>query len=567
MKQFKTWLLLLILVVLLVVKFFPHDDSARIVDEPKQEVVHDIVSVDLSNKVHNTFFLDKTVSGVYNISLLYIVLYDSTSKGIISSLEDGFMNRLSLFDNFIYQESLGKMTSSSNLLFLDVKEFGSKELSYDKQATDWIKLLYSKFESDSYNTFVFVPIYSMDWCGDGLSQGFNYNGRIFFCMEAFFNPNNPVENTGAIGLMTHKFLHGVGFNHQDQMFMQYQFLDWQMGLPETNILLHGNFRDFNHLFFNEYVLKILGVVNRTSFEDSCLDSEEFVCESSNTFFCKDSWGSFCQDVDNDGVVDSEDDYVFSSPVNGSDSDGDGVVDSLDLCDWNKISVSGNNIIANPLEIKATGSPVKIVFSGKEFVVHKIVATPFEMIGGFIKFNDKKSFEIKSSELILSVSDSIFWRIQAFYKYNNTEYYRPYYLIFPSFNADFFFEKEWYYFSRFGCDIPSSVNFADTKSYDSNLDGLPDLNLFYWPEDINQYYDWDDDNYSDLIDTLPTVKGFCANEYVRGVKDSDNDNFCDPGEFDFSSNKNVENYELSMTVKYNKFTDLCPYISGSNKGCP
>jgi len=562
MKSVKTVFLIIILIILLVIKFFPEKqtENTSTIDIKN----HSTISIDLLDvQTHQTYYLDMTADGRYNISLLYIVLYDDISSSLVSELEEDFQNRLVLFDEFIDKESLNRMISNSELLFLNIEEFNRKTLSYDRSIFDWIKIFYDKFENENYNIIVFVPIYEMLWCQDGLSQGFNYKGKIFFCMENFFNPKNPIENRGAVGLMTHKLLHGVGFNHQDQMYKQYQFFDWYMGLPETNIILHGSFKDFDHSFFDEHTMKVLGIINKTSFEEHCLDREGFICESTNSFFCKDSWGPFCQDIDKDGITDDKDDYVFSSPIQGTDSDDDGIVDSLDLCDWNKIEVSGNGIVSHPLKIKASQSQVRISFRGEKVEVNKIIITPFEMVDGFIKFNDKKSVEREDNEIIISNFQSPFWRIQVLYNYNNNSYFRPFYISFPDFDANFFYEKEWYYFSRFGCDIPLEVNFSDITTYDQDIDGLPNQDLI----SINNNYDWDNDSFNDFIDTLPTVKGSCSNEFVKGVKDSDNDGFCDPGGFDFSSTRSVEEYEISMKVYYNDFSDFCPYISGDNQGCP
>jgi len=565
MKHLKTIILIIILIALIVVKFvtkYTFIDEKTVLQENNS-----IISVDISNKTSNKYFLDKNSDGTYNISLNYIVLYDDQSHVLVEELRNDFEKRLSLFDNFIKQESENKMISKSELIFMNIEELGMKSLSYDKTVFEWIKYFYQRFNPKEYNTLVFVPIYEMNWCQDGLSQGFNYKGKVFFCMEAYFNPSNPIENKGSVGLMTHKFLHGFGFNHQNQLYKQYAFLDWYAGLPETNILLHGNFKDFDHYFFDEHTLKVLGLLNKTNFENKCLDKDEFVCESTNTFFCKNSWGPFCQDIDHDGIVDNEDSYVFSSPKIGNDSDADGIVDQLDLCDWNEISVSGPNVVFGPLKIKSKSQNLKVSFESKNLSVKKIVITPMEMIGGFIKFNGKNSAEIKGNNININRNDGLMWRIKVFYSFNNKDYFRSFYAYFPGFDADFFYEKEWYYFNRFGCDVPLSVNFADKNTYDSDQNGLPDAELFDWAKGINDKYDWDDDGFPDLIDSLPTVQGNCFNKYVVGVKDSDLDGFCDPGLFDFSSKRDVEIYEIHMIPAYNNLSDLCPYISGFINGCP
>ncbi|MBC8495794.1 hypothetical protein H8D36_06580 [archaeon] len=561
MKVIYTYLLIIVLIVLITMKFLPENDT---IEHSFLEVENNsIITMDLSNiKTDEIFLLDKTSEGKYNLSLIYIVLFDEASKSLVYDFTDYFEERLQLFDKFMKEESQQKISSESKLEFVNVEEFGLSKLLYGKSIFDWIKELYTFPQTQEHNIVVFVPIYEMDWCSDGLSQGFNYEGKIFFCMEEFFNPKNSIENQGAVGLMVHKFLHGLGFNHQNQLFKQYQFLDWNIGLPETNMFLHGNFRDFEHSFFNEYFMKDLDLIEREKFEDECLDTDSLICNSQNMFFCKDSWGSFCQDIDQDKIVDNKDNYVFSSPVLGEDNDDDGIIDDLDLCNWNNIGVSGDGILMNPLKIKSSLNQADLTFSENQVHISHISLVPFEMQGGFIKFNDEKIVSNKGNKITVNGFESPLWRIQVFYEYQGEEFFRPFYIYFRGFNADFFYEKEWYYFNRFGCDVPISVDFGDIDTYDKNIDGLPDkwVGIF-----VN--YDWDSDGFNDAEDTLPTVKGFCSNEFVKGVKDSDKDGFCDPGRFDFASRGGIEEFEIAMIPAYNEFSDLCPYIYGKNRGCP
>lgn len=566
MKNIKTILLVIILLILVVLNFLPEKSVSENSDD--EEIIlknHSITSLDLSDS-NQKYVLEKT-GGVYNLSLLYVVLYDDASSSLIEAYKSSYEKRLQRFDEFIETESRGRMVSDSRLTFLNVEDVGSSSLSYDKSVFEWMRLFDNKYPQD-YNVLSFAPIYGMPWCQDGPSQGFNHKGRIYFCLEAFFNPNIPVENQGAVGLMTHKFLHGVGYNHHNQVHKQYALIDWHMGLPDTNILLHGDFREFDHLFFSQDILRALDLVEPLEFEDRCLDSKGLVCYSQNKFLCKDSIGPFCQDIDQDGIVDSDDKYVFSSPsyLNDTDSDGDGIVDSLDLCDWNNVNLRINGGSAGPMKIVASAGKSHIHFSSESLDIKSIEIIPYQMIGGFIKFEEDKSNVFSEESITLTDSNDL-WRLKLFYNYKGKDYFRPYYLYFSGFDADFLYEKEWYYFGRFGCDVPADINFSVLSSYDNDIDGLPDPDKFAWAKNITEDYDWDDDGFSDINDTLPTVHGVCQNKFVKGVKDSDSDGFCDPGRFDFSQSKNLESFEMRMIANYNEFSDLCPYFSGRDNGCP
>lgn len=457
------------------------------------------------------------------------------------------------------------MVSESELIFMNIKELGGEKLYYDRAINRWITGFYEKFDPSSYDVLVFNPISNIDWCRDGPSQGFNYQGKIFFCLELHNNPINAYQNEKAIRLMTHKLFHGLGYNHQNINYKQYIFLDWDIGMPE---LLWPEF-PFDRLFFSKHVYKTLGVTNKISqFEKKCLDlkTRQFTCKSVNGFLCADSWGPFCYDIDQDGIVDSEDDYVFSSPKKGIDSDGDGIIDDLDLCGWNKIEVLAENAETGPMKIVALKDNLNITFESKSISIKKIVKTPMSIIYGLIRFPEKEAIK-KNGNMVTLNSHRRMWRIEVFYSYKNKGYYRPYYVYFPGFDADFFYDREWYYFNRFGCDIPLSVDFADLSTYDPDATGLPDKELFEWAGGIGENYDWDNDGIPDIYDTLPTVPGDCSNNYVKGVPDWSGDGFCAPGILDFSIKQYIKPYEIAISYFDHPFIDLCPHVLGSNQGCP
>ncbi len=550
----RTITLISVLLILILIKIFLFQNPII-----KENI--DLTEFSKLEQATNKTVLLEQENGIYQIKLVYTVLYDETTKGLIELYQNGYENRLSLFEDLIETESEQKINVETQLEFLNIKTIGKDKLIYDWNIDQWIRTLSKHYEHMDYNTIVFVPILETKWCMDGLSQGFNYKSDVFFCMEEFFNPKNNIENQGAIGLMTHKFLHGYGFNHQNQMYKQYALLDWYQGLPETNILLHGNFRDYKAPFLDEYNLKVLNIINRTKYETNCLDVEGYKCESENLFFCKDSWGPFCQDIDKDDIVDNEDTYVFSSPKKGNDSDGDGIIDSLDLCNWNKIKVNNKEI---PLKIESDLSSQKLQFSGKNIIIKEISGEPMIMRGGFIFFNETNAEISKTNSIQLSSKNKL-WRIKVNYKYQNKEYYRSYYLYFKGFGADFVYEKEWFYFNRFGCDTPIEVDFRKQETYDSDKNLIPDEELFFWMKNLTTNYDWDGDAISDLEDSLPTVTGNCSYKNIQGVKDSDEDGFCDPGVIDLES-KRVHFFELGTKILWPELVDECPYKAGKNRGC-
>lgn len=131
------------------------------------------------------------------------------------------------------------------------------------------------------------------------------------------------------------------------------------------------------------------------------------------------------------------------------------------------------------------------------------------------------------------------------------------------------EKEWYYFSRFGCDIPLGVNSSDTATYDRALNGLPDTGRFAFSEGITDQYDWDSDGVPDVEDNLPSVNSKCSNRSVKGVPDSDGDGLCDPAYFRFAESvPGLMLGDLAISAKDDPDADSCPYVYRTkDDGCP
>ena len=165
--------------------------------------------------------------------------------------------------------------------------------------------------------------------------------------------------------------------------------------------------------------------------------------------------------------------------------------------------------------------------------------------------------------------SVITRLQIFYDSPEGSFYRPFYLYREPQQIEYVHEKEWYYFSRFGCDIPLGVRFSEISTYDRDLDGLPDRELFPFAERITNEYDWDSDGVPDVEDSLPTVHGGCSNRNVRGVPDSDGDGLCDPSYFRFAeSAPGMLEGDLAITVMKDADADSCPYVySRKDGGCP
>lgn len=547
MRISKTHILIIILILLVGLKFLTSQPESKEKKEIEnlQIIDSDITKSDIQKPLTIRYgHLD-------NISLLYVVVYDHASRDLIDSYREDFERRAEHFDTSLSKASLNRMYSESEVTFLNIEDIGGKKLEYDRSVFDWIKDLKRQFSDRDYDVIAFVPIYEMPWCQDGPSQGFNYQGDIYFCMETYHNPVREDIDKANTALMIHKILHGVGYNHQTQVHKQYVLRDWSIGLPETNGISHGTvgFGDFENLFFNQHTMKVLNLSDEEDYEKKCLDSEQFVCKSKDIYYCEDSWGPFCSDSDKDGVVDSEDEYVFSSPLEGPDSDSDGIIDRLDLCPDNEIKVISRGAKIGVNKIKSKISSLNIRFESSDVEIEKVSKTPMKMVEGFISFPGDK--ETVQGNKIRIISNNLMWRLEVYYSKNGEDYYRPYYVYFPGFDANYVHEREWYYYNRLGCDIPAKLDFKDIDSYDQNRDGLLDNFNF-------SNYDWDGDGFRDTEDTLPTVEGDCSNNYVRGVKDSDQDGLCDPGQINFENVGRENIYNLNMEVN-NPGYDREPYI--------
>jgi hypothetical protein len=246
---------------------------------------------------------------------------------------------------------------------------------------------------------------------------------------------------------------------------------------------------------------------------------------------------------------------------------DGIPDSHDLCEGKPIEMHAN------IELrKATGivdqDPIMIRIEPGP-AIRGVEICEARSINGFIRFPRAGVKRVDGNELVLDAKSlSGITRLMIHYESREGFFYRPFYLYKRPQQIEYVHEKEWYYFSRFGCDIPDGVDFDDHATYDKNLDGLPDRDRFRFASGITNRYDWDADGVPDVEDNLPTVHGTCRNGSVKGVPDSDGDGLCDPALFAFSEMPGLSEGDLTIQFREDLYADACPYVYGMGEGgCP
>jgi len=508
---------------------------------------------------------------VYNFNLLYVLVHDDSTPE--SALDDSiWKKRTDLIEKIFHRESLGKINCNPQIVHFNVKQLGDKKLDYSKRnIKQWLGAIDNKLKPDyDYEVIaLFTPLKVEGWCRDAPSFGFNINNTIELCQEVF-GYGHDSDHTRAVGLLLHKMWHGIGYHHRAQELKPLPLLEWYLGLPESHLLPHASQGDFDGgFFFDRRFYKILGYLEQDDFDKLCLDSDDFICVHQGTDTCRESAGPYCSDSDKDGILDSEDSYVFSSPLSGKDSDSDGIVDKLDLCDNDiKVSALKGDFTGKEMKLISKTSNLQLEFAS-DLEITKIVTTYYSMINGFLRFPEENSITSSSKTLSLEGSGGYgkrFWRVQVFYTDAGQEYYRPFYVYFGE-NNEFVYEREWYYFNRFGCGVPSGIDLSAYQEFDSNHDGLPDADRFAFASDIDDDYDWDNDGVPDVEDTLPTVTGSCSDSHVQGVKDTDKDGFCDPGNFRYTQTRGLDQYFEIRSVFENPESDLCPFLPGEERGCP
>ena len=509
----------------------------------------------------------------YAFTLLYTILHDD-SHGSLPRREL-YERRLAYLEKVIERESFGRMMISPQLHFLPAREIGDDRLAYSKRSIyDWISVLeeYYMQERIAYDILVFCPATEQygPWCTDGPSQGYSYNTKKYLCMETFLDPSREEEDPRAVALAIHKILHGFGYNHISQENRPMSLLEWNIGLPKTKILPLAPREQGSPIIFDKHIMKVLGFLPRNDFERECPDSRGLTCVEEKAYFCENSYDIRCIDSDGDNIVDGKDDYLFTpyGSVGAPDADSDGIPDHLDLCEGNEIAFETNIRMKRTKAIVDRPSvEIKMEPASR---IRGVNIYDAKNLGGFIGFLRSSVRRVTGNELSLDAASlSAVTRLQIFYDSPKGSFYKPFYLYREPQQIEYVHEKEWYYFSRFGCDIPLGVNFADISTYDNNLDGLPDRESFGFADRITNDYDWDSDGIPDTDDTLPTVHGDCSNRSVKGVPDTDGDGWCDPAYFRFAESvPGVLEGDLAISVKEDAEADPCPYVHGTKEdGCP
>jgi hypothetical protein len=518
----------------------------------------------------------------YHFKYSYIVLYDNPNQ-VTRDIRSKVRKRLDIFELILKRESFGKIDIDAEPVYIDVREMGDHKLQYKTRTVfDWIddirRYLGNNHEHD---VLAFSPIKRMKWASDSHSIGYCIEGKIYVSQEYYeYSEEGDVD---SCALMVHKMLHGFGYNHQNLWYHQLNLLEWRLGFPSVLALDEqiADEYDGKIRYFSKHLLEVLDLLRRPKYSEACLDSDGLkFAASRNRAVTLDAWNTSGMDVDNDDIVDAADDYFLSSPLKGSDTDADGIVDQLDLCPWNKITVTGN-VAAGKINIIATEDPVRISFNSPTVSIVRIKAKHMRKVLPMLKprgvngcFPDIGVIESQGNSIQLSDNARRYVvRLEVYYTYNGRGYLRPFYLYFPDKPVyHIIHEREWFYYLRFGCDVPADLDLYEVGNYDIDFDGFVDKGKYSFIDELPEDYDWDVDGVPDVLDTLPTVRGSYSNEHVRGVKDSDGDGLGDPGYMDFSDPMIPVAYyfgEINRAIGKNPEYDWSPYFPGTeeNKGCP
>lgn len=507
----------------------------------------------------------------------YVVLYDQQTP-VNTDLTNQINDRLDAFTKIMHREALERLTVKCTPLFINSSSLGLHQLNYaDHTFFEWMDCL---LEADALKTdfdvIAFTPIRAMPWASDSHSIGFFYKNCVCFSLEYY--PHSEKDNVQAIALMIHKMFHGFGYNHQNINMPALKLLNWELGLPVNTGLEYTlrNREGYQSFFFNPHILNVL---DPNASDSLCPDSRGLISQSCpwRKGMTVDAYGPACTDADHDGIMDEQDDYFLSSPIRGRDTDDDGIVDALDLVPWNQIRVTGN-IDARKINLIGKVDQSTLEFSSDHVNITEIKTIWLKSVPVQLKpdhfpgcFPGQDAVSTKGNRIVLDkdLHKPPIVRIEVHYAYENQAFYRPYYFYFPgTMVLQIINEREWYYFLRYGADIPAGIDFYTVDSYDGNFDGILDqTNWLYF--EIPEAYDWDGDGFPDWKDALPTVYGKFYNEFVVGVKDSDQDGLADPGVLDFSppgTSISSEYYfgELQRIIGKNPDFDRSPYLKGNEQ---
>ncbi len=528
---------------------------------------------------------DMTVSQTPRVyELLFVVVTDPAHPRAGLLTDPHYEAVLRSASIAMQRESLNRVQLHYSLLDVPISELGDTDLAYSHRSfLGWHAALAQKAGARTYDILAFGPDRNLPWCSDAHSLGVQLGAQAFTCLQG--SPRVALSSH----VLIHKIFHTFGFFHQQSRNKQYRLLDWELGLPgyvalaDLDSPLGGsqNAETEDIAFFTPMALSALGIVRPDG--KGCDFTGGLHCQHSarSDVECRDVAGPFCRDADHDGLVDLEDGYPVSPPRQGVDSDRDGTPDSLDLCPGNVLNVLGN-VRGGPMNFWSTDPVVELDVStswGPVVEVRWVTGSPalgkeFGEVIAFLDQDEQADFEGKVS--IPSQQNPI--RLTASYRHEGRMVSRTMFL----YSSDdmtspmpwaYFNEKAWFYFGRFGCDVPAAVDLYTTKTFDADADGLPDSSVLPVADRFASY-DWDGDGVPDRLDTLPTVAGGCSDAHVRGVKDSDGDGLCDPGYLVYEqlpSSVQESSYfgELPTGMGNDDECDRCPYFPGTaaDKGCP
>ena len=483
----------------------------------------------------------------------------------------------------LQKESGGRVTLRTELATFAPDPEGGTGLRYDRQISEWHRLLTLAFQGRDYDVLAFGPSRAVPWCHDSHSIGYFVEGRAFLC----------VEPSARTDLLLHKLMHPYGFAHQEKRQKQLLLLGWRRGFPGSRasdrVALtpagRSALREPDLYYASPMAQAALGVVGLGSLPGSCPRPTGLRClrPAPLRWACVDRYGPRCLDVDGDGLIDGQDSYPLTPPGGGPDSDGDGVPDRLDRCPGTRIHVDGAQ--GGIMNLRATGPSATLRFSVPGARVRRTGwtrgrFTPRKVIGenwyypgdpAVVTNGGRVHIPTPKRPATAGSTGDIPIRVTVFYEKGGRELYRPYYLQSAPDFLTHIHEKEWFYVLRFGCDVPSDLRFFDHRTYDADADGFLDRSdVFARP--LGERYDWDGDGTADRRDALPTVAGACTHGARSGVMDSDGDGICDPGRFSFSGVVALdETYfgELPVVLGDGVGVDWCPYVKGTpgRRGCP
>jgi hypothetical protein len=473
------------------------------------------------------------------------------------------------------RESLNRLQLTYTTVKLPVSAIGQATLQYrGRTYKDWYQLLRAETTEHVYDVLVFGPDKRTPWCTDAHSMGFQMDSTIFLCLEA------PASVTAASNVLIHKMFHTFGFFHQENRNKQYRLLNWELGLPAYTDLEAMD----DIAFFAPPVLTSLGIRADDGTYGACQRSGLLSCRKPAWVpeECQDVAGPSCRDADRDGVLDLDDGLPVSPPQmpGEPDEDRDGTPDRLDLCPASGLSVRGN-VTGGPMNYRSTEPTVSMAVGAPGDRVSDVTwVSP--LWGPELFFDDSAAHVAAPNRIEVPKQRESPVRVQVRHDYRGTPVRTTFYLYMPPVNRTspnpwgYFNERDWFYFGRFGCPTPATVDFRDVKTYDADANGVTDRTVFRTlgiDEGRLARYDWDRDGVPDAVDTLPTVAGTCSNTSVRGVKDSDGDGLCDPGALSYVQPSNSKDRtfdgQFSISIKHDSSFDKCPYLPGpaALSGCP